>query len=149
MMAVLITSLHCVMQDSQKGFTLIELLVIVAIIGILATVVLQHVLKPRDAALLASYKQSMQSVRTAAELCTGTGGTLYTGVTAAGGTICSGRPEAFPDIEKCGSPSFIVQQNSQYDWAVTTSASCAGCRIVCSVDECTAGAEDTLGACKL
>ena len=53
---------------SQKGFTLIEILVVIAIIGILASVVIAVMGNSRDKARAASAMTSMKSMINAAQL---------------------------------------------------------------------------------
>ncbi len=134
----------------KNGFTLIELLIIVAIIGILASIILvAWGVSAKDKAAISGYKTSMDSVRTAAEMCTGAGG---------GGTVQSGNPNGAVDRavcdpdngskypampSRCGpSPYFYVQNPAGDNWRVTTgnaggtSWNCKGCRLICTVTEC-------------
>jgi prepilin-type N-terminal cleavage/methylation domain-containing protein len=86
-----------VIHKKEKGFTLIELLIVIAIIGILASIVLVSLSSARDKAKLAAFKAQVHSMQTsaisycddgivvtAADLMsavdTGNGGTLPTGV---------------------------------------------------------------------
>lgn len=52
----------------QKGFTLIELLIVIAIIGVLASVILGSVNSAREKAAIASVKSNLAALRTSAAL---------------------------------------------------------------------------------
>ncbi len=56
------------MIEKNKGFTLIELLIVIAIIGILSTVILTSLSNARAKAYDSKIKQQLSSFRTAAEV---------------------------------------------------------------------------------
>lgn len=66
-------------MEKNKGFTLVELIVVVAIIGVLATIVLTFLTKARNQGNDASVKAGLNQVRTQADLYITTNG-VYTGI---------------------------------------------------------------------
>ena len=131
------------MKINRNGFTLIEILLIVAIIGLLASIILVvWAIAAQNKAAVAGYKTSMESVRTAAEMCVISGGIVTPG--SSGSPICyfDGLPgsEKYPQLhKKCQGLDFGVGSSPRTGrWMVTTTLDnpCGGCRLECDTLSC-------------
>lgn len=75
------------MNKTQKGFTLIELLIVIAIIGILASIVLVSLASAREKAKIAGFKATVHSMQTKAIEACDTGPIDYTNGSGSFGVI--------------------------------------------------------------
>ena len=75
------------MYTISKGFTLIELLIVIAIIGILASIVLVSLSSGRERAKIAKFKTTVHSMQTQAILACDGGLIDYTDVSGSFGDI--------------------------------------------------------------
>lgn len=123
-------------KNIKKGFTLIELLIVIAIIGILASIVLVSVTPARKRTNFASFKTSMQSVIAGALLCRDENKDVTAG--AAGAVICTGSESKYPSLPAgcTNSGDFAVSAGNTDNWVITNTCITGQCDAQCFASGC-------------
>lgn len=108
--------------SARQGFTLIELLIVIAIIGILASIVLVSLASGREKAKIAGFKATVHSMQTKAIEACDTGPIDYTNGTGSFGTIPSAIDAAgiTDNGQNCGSNGLDIFNASVPSVELTT-----------------------------
>lgn len=117
-------------KNFQKGFTLVELLIVVAIIGVLATLLMANFIGVRQRARDAQRKADIRQIQSALELYRSDQGSYPTSLPSCGSALTGGTPAStYMQKIPCDPLGSSYYNNGNYYYPVTggTTYTLAGC----------------------